>query len=91
MTKSRKSVVLYHAVDCHLCERARAVLAGLRTECEFSLTEVDITGDAELERRYRELIPLVEIDGVEAFRYFVHADAFRRRIGSQSGSFVNPL
>ena len=32
---------------------------------------MDISGDAELEARYRELIPVVEIDGVQAFTYYV--------------------
>jgi len=32
---------------------------------------VDITTDSALERRYRTRIPVVEIDGVERFRYEV--------------------
>jgi glutaredoxin len=73
-------VVLYTAQACHLCERARAVLAELRQELEFDLTEVDITGDDELEERYRELLPVVEIDGRRAFVYYVLPDAFRRAL-----------
>jgi hypothetical protein len=46
----------------------------------FELEEVDITGDPELERAYRERIPVVEIDGEEAFTYFVHPDGLRRRL-----------
>ena len=76
-----RQVVLYHAADCHLCERAQATLAALREEIEFDLREVDITGDPELEARYRELLPVVEIDGRQAFTYFVQPDAFRRRLG----------
>jgi hypothetical protein len=41
---------------------------------------VDITGDEELEARYREWLPVVEIDGERAFTYFVHADALRRKV-----------
>ena len=48
---------------CHLCERARATLDGLREELGFELSEVDISGDPDLEKRYRELLPVVEIDG----------------------------
>jgi glutaredoxin len=73
-------VTLYHAADCHLCERARAVLAELRGEEEFELEEVDIGGVPELEERYREWLPVVEIDGERAFTYYVHADAFRRKL-----------
>ena len=73
-------VVLYHAEGCHLCERARATLEALRHELGFTLAEVDIGGDPELEARYRELLPVVEINGRRAFTYYVQPDAFRRRL-----------
>ena len=38
---------------------------------------VDISADAELERRYRTWIPLVKVDGVERFRYEVDGDGLR--------------
>jgi glutaredoxin len=73
-------VVLYTAVGCHLCDRARRTLEHLREEVDFELHEIDITGDAELEARYRELIPVGEIDGERVFAYFVPAVALRRRL-----------
>jgi glutaredoxin-like protein DUF836 len=72
--------VLYHAADCSLCGRARAQLAALRRELEFQLDEVDVTGDPDLEARYREWLPVVEIDGERAFVYFVDDEALRRRL-----------
>jgi hypothetical protein len=39
-----------------------------------------IDGDPELEARYRELLPVVEIDGEQAFVYFVQPDALRGRL-----------
>jgi len=83
-------VVLYRAEGCHLCERARAQLAALRAELDFRLTEVEITGDPELEARYREWLPVVEIDGEQAFVYYVPLDAFRRRL-AQSGAAKGSL
>jgi glutaredoxin len=80
------SVTLFHAEGCHLCERARAQVAALRDELGFALEEVDITGVPELEARYREWLPVVEIGGERAFVYHVHEDAFRRRFAAQSGS-----
>ena len=73
-------VSLYHAPGCHLCESARRVIEQVRTEIPFELKEWDISGDAELERRYRERIPVVAVDGKEAFTYFVHPDGLRRRL-----------
>jgi Glutaredoxin-like domain (DUF836) len=56
----------------------------LRDELGFELTEVDIGGDPELEARYRELIPVVEIDGRQAFTYYVQPEPFRRKLQAQS-------
>jgi glutaredoxin len=76
----RRTVTLYHAPGCHLCERARDTLVGLQEELGFELAAVDISGDAELEARYREWLPVVELDGERAFVYFVPPEAFRRRL-----------
>lgn len=72
-------VTVYHAAGCHLCERALAVVEAARDELGFALERVDIGGDPELEARYRELLPVVEIDGNVAFTYFVPPDALRAR------------
>ena len=47
---------------------------------------VDITGDPELEARYREWLPVVEINGERAFTYFVHPEALRRRLAQTPSS-----
>jgi glutaredoxin len=73
-------VTLFGAKGCHLCDRARETLHSLREELGFEFDEVDITGDPELEKHYREWLPVVEIDGERAFVYFVPEDAFRRKV-----------
>jgi len=73
-------VTVYHAAGCHLCERALAQVRAFRDELAFELEEVAIDGDADLEARYRELIPVVEIEGEQIFTYYVHESAFRRRL-----------
>jgi glutaredoxin len=75
-------VVLYHAEGCHLCERARSTVRSLRDELGFAFEEVDIGGDPELESRYREWLPVVEIDGERAFVYHVPPDALRRKVAA---------
>ena len=62
------------------------MLTGARDELGFELEEVDIGGSPELERRYRERLPVVEIAGEEAFTYFVPPDALRRKV-AQARSF----
>ena len=55
-------------------------MGALRDELGFELEEIDIGGDPELEARYRELLPVVEIDGERAFVYFVDPDALCRKL-----------
>ena len=78
--KEQHVVTLVHAEGCHLCEGARRVIEGVRADIPFDLEEVDITGDDALEERYRERIPVVLVDGEEAFTYFVTPDGLRRRV-----------
>jgi glutaredoxin len=77
---STHRVIVYTAEGCHLCERALTTLADLREQVAFELEQVDIGGDPELEARYREWLPVVEIDGRRAFVYFVDPDALRRKL-----------
>jgi hypothetical protein len=56
------------------------VLRRLRDELGFELAEVDISRDPDLEARYREWLPVVEIDGERAFVYHVDEAGFRRRL-----------
>ena len=42
----------------------------------YKLEEINIEGNAELFARYRHDIPVLMIDGVEAFRHRLTADSF---------------
>jgi glutaredoxin len=75
-TPRTPDIRFFHAQDCSLCERARATLDRVGAVYEA----VDITGVPELEERYREWLPVVEIDGARAFVYFVDEDALRRKL-----------
>ena len=69
-------MTLFVARDCSLCERARGVLDRVGATYEA----IDITGDEALEARYREWLPVVEIDGERAFVYYVDEGALRRKL-----------
>jgi glutaredoxin len=75
-----RRVTVYHATDCTLCERALEVVEAVSREFEVELEAVDISGRPQLESRYRQRIPVVEIDGETAFTYFVDAEALRSRL-----------
>jgi hypothetical protein len=59
------------------------VVEEVRAEREFDLRVVDIEGDPELEARYREWLPVVEIDGHRAFVYYVQAADLARRLDAR--------
>jgi hypothetical protein len=57
----------------------------VRAEVPFELVEVDISGDPDLELRYRPWLPVVEIDGERAFYFTVPSDELRVRL-TKSGT-----
>ncbi len=75
-----RDVVLYGREGCCLCDDARALLMRVRADQPFHLTERDIDRDDELLRRYLERIPVVTIDGAEAFELGVDESELRRRL-----------
>ena len=74
-------VTLYGKPGCHLCDDAREVIQRVRADVGFELEEVDITLDPVLANRLGERVPVVTIDGAEAFEYFVDPGELRRRVG----------
>ena len=84
MASTPRRVTLYKSEGCHLCERALRVVEEVRAERDFDLRIVDIEGDPQLEARYREWLPVVEIDGRRAFVYYVQAADLRRRLDAQA-------
>jgi glutaredoxin len=77
-------VTLYGAAGCHLCDVAREVLDRERGLLGFDLNVVDISGDPELEARYREQIPVVFVAGRRAFTYRVEPAELARAIAGAS-------
>ncbi len=73
-------VTLYSRPGCHLCDDARAMLERARAERPFALHEVDIESEDDLLRRYLERIPVIALDGEEAFELVVDESALRQRL-----------
>lgn len=74
------TVVLYGRDGCCLCDDAREVLMRVRRRRPFVFEERDIDADETLHRAYLERIPVVTIDGVEAFELFVEEAEVERRL-----------
>ena len=80
--KTKARVVLYTKTNCGLCDKMREQMALANCDDLYTLEEVDIEKDAQLFARYRYEIPVLCIDGVEAFRYRLRADEFRAYLAS---------
>jgi hypothetical protein len=76
------NVVVYTAPGCHLCGPAVEVVRSVLGD-DFAV--VDITRDTALERRYRERIPVVELDGEPLFTYVVDEAELRAAVGRHAG------
>jgi glutaredoxin len=71
-------IVLYGKAGCCLCDDARKAIDEARAEREVTLIEVDVSLDPVLHARYGERIPVVAVDGVEAFELGVSAAELAR-------------
>jgi hypothetical protein len=78
-----REVILYGRDGCCLCDEVREMLERLRSRDPdaFVLHERDIEADDVLFRRYLERIPVVAIDGVEAFELVVDESELELRLG----------
>ena len=77
-------VTLYGKPGCCLCDEARAEIAAVQAEQPFELREVDVSLDPALQREYGERIPVVDVDGEEAFELHVGAAELRLHLARVS-------
>ena len=80
MSKAR--VIVYSRPGCHLCDEAKAAIENSNCSELFTLEEVNIESDDALLNKYKYDIPVITIDGVEAFIHRVDPAEFRKRIRS---------
>jgi len=71
---------LYSAAGCHLCLEMRAQLDALAEELPLRLEVIDIAGDAELEARYRQELPVLLLNGRKAAKHRISDAALRDRV-----------
>lgn len=78
------SVVLYKRPDCPLCDEMKTELeaAGLRDR--YTLREVDVTTDRELELRFALSLPVLEIEGRVAFEGRLTRERFADKLRNEA-------
>ncbi|MGI9094924.1 MAG: glutaredoxin family protein [Thermoleophilaceae bacterium] len=75
-------LTLYGKAGCCLCDEAKAAVAEVREDIPFDFEEVDISLDPRLHREYGERIPVIDVNGKEAFELGVDAAALRNLLGT---------
>lgn len=77
-------MTIYSRPGCHLCDEAKAVIEEVHGLAEFDLREVNIDTDPELQGLYAEEVPVVTINGRKAFKYFVEAEEFLKKLRARA-------
>jgi glutaredoxin len=70
-------VSIYSRSNCHLCEVALGVLEEMRNELDFQITKILIDGNAELEKKYGEQVPVILINNEPHDFFRVDPERFR--------------
>ena len=70
-------VSIYSRSNCHLCEVALGVLEQMRNELDFQITKILIDGNAELEKKYGEQVPVILINNEPHDFFRVDPERFR--------------
>jgi glutaredoxin len=78
-------VIIYSRPGCHLCEEAKVAIRAAGCDAHYTLEEINIESDRELLERYRYDIPVITINGVEAFRHRVSAREFKELMQGRGG------
>jgi len=73
-------LILYTKPGCHLCEEMKREIQRAGCAELYALAEVNIETDLDLLARYRYEIPVLFIDGVEAFRHRLRSGDFKARL-----------
>lgn len=79
-------IIVYTRSSCPLCDKTKALL----TSQGLSFTEVDISADAELSRKFDTCVPVVEMDGKVRFRGQVNPVLLRRILDHAGNNVSSP-
>jgi len=73
-----RQVQIYSRRGCHLCNDALVTLEKLQNELSFEIVEIFIDGDADLEYKYGERVPVIHIDHAPHDFFTVNPERFRK-------------
>jgi glutaredoxin len=73
-------IEIYSRPGCHLCDEAKAVIEPFSARYPLKLAVTNVDSDPDLRAAYGTEIPVVMINGTEAFRHRVDARALERKL-----------
>jgi len=73
-------IEIYSRPGCHLCDDAKAVIEPFARKYPLEVTVTNVDSNEELRAAYGTEIPVILMNGKEAFRHRVDARAFERKL-----------
>ena len=71
---------LYTKADCPLCDEAKESLEPIAAQFPIQIEEIDITRNLGLFTKYKELIPVLELEGKRLFVHRIHVKILKRKL-----------
>ena len=74
MLKTEKiNLQFYTKSDCELCDKAKLVIEKINTKVSYiSIQEIDITNNLGLFTKYKEIIPVIEINNRRIYQHEIN-------------------
>ena len=76
----RIKLQLYTKADCPLCDEAKESLQSLAAQIAIQIEEIDITANLGLFTKYKELVPVLELEGKRLFVHRIHVKTLKRKL-----------
>jgi glutaredoxin len=73
-------MTIYTRPGCHLCDEMKQIVVPVAARHQYTVQEVDISQDEQLESQFGNDIPVLFVNGRKAFKYRVTAGRLRRRL-----------
>ena len=71
---------LYTKPDCPLCDDAKDALNAVAADSPIKIEEIDITSNLGLFTKYKNRIPVLELDGKRMFEHRVDVGVLKRKL-----------
>lgn len=75
---------LFTKPECPLCDKAKAVLEKIAMDTSIEVEEIDISTSIGLFAKYKNIIPVLEMDGRRLFIHQINASALKRKLAWKS-------